>query len=210
MNLRARYGVAADSDSGAVQAVIEQQTRMGTLPKEQLAGTAYGSEVSVALCACVVVTLVAPVPGRAAAAKTKKQKDPEGAPPLATWTEVRRAEQESGEWKKRYALRSGIEGVNEALDRTTGMKALRVRGRRAVHMAISLKVTGCNIKCAATILRLRVRRQDRAAKAQKQGLEGSKTPQNGSSGTGKPLSRRSPLRLRLHHRRFSPRHHLRP
>ena len=201
---------AADSDSGAVQAVLEQQTRMGTLPKEQLADTAYGSEANVALCASVAVTLVAPAPGRVAAAKSKKQTDPEGASSPATWTEVRRAEQESGEWKKRYALRSGIEGVNEALDRTTGMKALRVRGRRAVHMAIYLKVTGWNIKCAATILRLRARRQERAATAQKQGLEGSTTPQNGSLGTAKPLTRRSPRRLRLRHRRSSPRHHLRP
>jgi hypothetical protein len=185
---------------------------MGTLPKEQLADTAYGSEANVTLCASVAVTLVAPVPGRAAAAKSKKHTDPEGASSPATWTEVRRAEQESGEWKKRYALRSGIEGVNEALDRTTGMKALRVRGRRSVHMAIYLKVTGWNIKCAATILRLRARRQQRAAKAekQKQGLKGSKPPQNASSGSGKPPSRRSPRRRRLHQRRSSPRHHLRP
>lgn len=201
---------AADSDSGAVQAVIEQQTRMGTLPKEQLADTAYGSEANVALCASVAVTLVAPVPGRTATAKGKKQTAPEGASSPATWSEVRRAEQESGEWKKRYALRSGIEGVNEALDRTTGMKALRVRGRCAVHMAIYLKVTGWNIKCAATILRLRARRQHRAARGQNQGLEGPKTPQNGSSGTGKPQSRRSPRRLRLRRRRPSPRQQLRP
>ncbi|MFN0130460.1 MAG: transposase [Verrucomicrobiales bacterium] len=88
---------AAESDSGAVQSVIEQQQRMGTLPEEQLADTAYGSESNVDLCASVNVTLIAPVPGRAAAAKTKENSVKEGAKAPATWAEKRRAEQESKE-----------------------------------------------------------------------------------------------------------------
>jgi hypothetical protein len=81
--LRARYGVAesrifgfgskSESDSAAVAHVIEQQQRMGTLPEEQLADTAYGSETNVALCAAVNVTLIAPVPGRAAAPRPKQK-----------------------------------------------------------------------------------------------------------------------------------------
>ena len=151
-------------------------------------------------------------PGRAATVKTKKQTDPEEASSPATWTEVRRTEHESDECKKRYALRSGMEGVNEALDRTTGMKALRVRGKRAVHMAIYLTVTGWNIKCVATILRLRDRRHVSNArlKPKNKGSKDRKHPKMAVPAPEKPLSRRSPHRLRLRHRRFSPYHHLRP
>jgi Transposase DDE domain/Transposase domain (DUF772) len=189
---------AADSDSGAVALVVEQQQRMGTLPEEQLADTAYGSEANVALCAAVNVTLIAPVPGRAAAPRNEQKTAHQQVTTLApsTWAEQRRAEQESDDWKKRYALRSGIEGVNEALDRTTGMKALRVRGKRAVHMAIYLRVTGWNIKTAATLLRNKARRPKSAPDG---GADGKK----GGSCTLKNTNRvrRSPSGCRRRHRR---------
>jgi hypothetical protein len=189
---------AADSDSGAVALVVEQQQRMGTLPEEQLADTAYGSEANVALCAAVNVTLIAPVPGRAAAPRNEQKTAHQQVTTLApsTWAEQRRAEQESDDWKKRYALRSGIEGVNEALDRTTGMKALRVRGKRAVHMAIYLRVTGWNIKTAATLLRNKARRP-------KISPDGDTDGKKGGSCTLKNTNRvrRSPSGCRRRHRR---------
>jgi hypothetical protein len=194
---------AAESDSGAVAHVIEQQQRMGTLPEEQLADTAYGSETNVALCAAVHVTLIAPVPGRASAQKSKLAAgNQQVATSTLTWAEQRRAEQESDDWRKRYALRSGIEGVNEALDRTTGMKALRVRGKRAVHMAIYLRVTGWNIKTAAAILKNRARRSSTSSTDQNDGQNDGESAQKNTT-----LTRRSPFgRLSRRRRRPSPLH----
>jgi hypothetical protein len=57
---------AAESDSAALAKILEQQERMGTLPEEQLADTAYGSQANVDLSAEKNVDLVAPVPGRSA------------------------------------------------------------------------------------------------------------------------------------------------
>jgi hypothetical protein len=175
---------AAESDSAAVDAVLAQQARMGTLPQEQLADTAYGSEANVQACAAHGVELIAPVPGRAASVSCQEAPveasttaaAPAPAPKLS-WAQQRRAEQASAAWKKRYAKRSGLEGVHEALDRTTGLKALRVRGAPAVCMAICLKVTGWNIKSAAAILRQRARRRAKAQGAQRAGQNG---PQGGS------------------------------
>jgi len=197
---------AAESDSAAVQSVIEQQQRMGTLPEEQLADTAYGSESNVELCASVNVTLIAPVPGRVAAAKAQQNITKEGPQAPATWAEKRRAEQESKEWKKLYALRSGVEGVNEALDRTTGMKALRVRGRRAVHMAIYLKVTGWNIKGAAAILKNRARRKSAAAAEENAGQKDGKSVRKNSFFARRRSHGRSRRHQRLCHRGPSLRH----
>jgi hypothetical protein len=193
---------AAESDSGAVALVIEQQQRMGTLPEEQLADTAYGSETNVALCAAVNVTLMAPVPGRAAAPRPKLATgNQQVATSTLTWAEGQRAEQESDEWKKRYALRSGIEGVNEALDRTTGMKALPVRGKRAVHTAIDHRVTGWNIKAAATTLKNRSRRQPTSPTGQNGGQNEGKSAHPNTLLAPRRPGRRSPRHQWLHHSR---------
>lgn len=181
---------AAESDSGAVADIIAQQERMGTLPKEQLADTAYGSDANVTLCKEKGIELIAPVPGRApvrapapapAPSETSSHREEKSTQAVIVGgsddtvsdvmdsqpinrIEQRRAAQQTLEWKERYAPRSGIEGVHEALDRTTGVKRLRVRGKKAVHMAIHLKVTGWNIAIAARLLvqrRRKARRSDR-------------------------------------------------
>jgi len=75
----------------------------------------------------------------------------------------RRAEQETPEWKKQYAKRSGVEGVHEALGRKTGIKALKVRGIKAVAMAVFFKVAGWNICAAAKIALARNKKAKKAA-----------------------------------------------
>ena len=47
--------------------------------------------------------------------------------------------------EKKYAKRSGQEGINRALDRVTGIKQLVVRGKKTVSMALYLKTIGWNI-----------------------------------------------------------------
>ena len=79
----------------------------------------------------------------------------------------RRAEQETQEWKITYAKRSGVEGVHEALDRKTGIKKLKVRGLKAVAMAVYFKVTGWNICAAAKIALNRRKKAEKSAAQQK-------------------------------------------
>ena len=62
--------------------------------------------------------------------------------------ERHRAEQDP-QWRKRYAKRSGIEGLMSRLKRCTGLGRLRVRGKPAVFNAIYLKLAGWNMRQAA-------------------------------------------------------------
>ena len=59
--------------------------------------------------------------------------------------EGRRAEA-TEEWRKRYAIRAGIEGTNSELKRAHGLGRLRVRGGRRVRLAVYLKALACNFK----------------------------------------------------------------
>gem|GEM_PF-5141950 len=143
------------SDSASLEAVYEQQERMETMPEILLADTAYGSQAHVEMSAQMGVELVSPASGNVektngntvtqtrvgefSAAEEKKAE-----------LNRRRAAQETPEWKREYAKRSGVEGVHEAQDRTTGIKKLKVRGLKAVAMAVFFKVTGwnCHHRCA--------------------------------------------------------------
>lgn len=58
----------------------------------------------------------------------------------------RRRAEANGEWRKRYAVRAGIEGTNSELKRAHGLGRLRVRGGRRVRLAVYLKALACNIK----------------------------------------------------------------
>ena len=49
-------------------------------------------------------------------------------------------------WRKRYAIRAGIEGTNSELKRAHGLGRLRVRGGRRVRLAVYLKALACNFK----------------------------------------------------------------
>lgn len=60
--------------------------------------------------------------------------------------EGRRIAEANEEWRKRYAVRAGIEGTNSELKRRHGLGRLRVRGGRRVRLAVYLKALACNIK----------------------------------------------------------------
>ena len=60
--------------------------------------------------------------------------------------ERRRRAEATEEWRKRYAIRTGIEGTNSELKRAHGLGRLRVRGGRRVRLAVYLKALACNFK----------------------------------------------------------------
>jgi len=60
--------------------------------------------------------------------------------------ERRRRAEASGEFRRRYAVRAGIEGTNSELKRAHGVGHLRVRGGARVKLAVYLKALACNIK----------------------------------------------------------------
>ena len=149
---------AAESDSASLEPVYEQQKRMGTLPETLLADTAYGSQAHVEMSVEIGVQLVSPVGGTVKKTEAETQRVAAGPQAELTAEESkkaalnqRRVEQETQEWKQKYAKRSGVEGVHEALDRMTGIKKLNVRGIQAVAMAVFFKVTGWNISAAAKV-----------------------------------------------------------
>ena len=150
---------ASVRDNEALPEVLAQQQSAGVLADELLADTIYGSDANVQASAALGVELISPAGGKpkdgavhngTRAARTLKER-------LAG----RRAEQETQEWRDKYRLRSGLEGVHRALDLVTGMKRLRVRGAKAVEVAVTLKVTGWNIRAAAQILARRKRQARR-------------------------------------------------
>ena len=69
--------------------------------------------------------------------------------------DTRRRYQATPEFKKRYALRNGIESTNSGLKRGPGLGRLRVRKRRSVYHSILLKVGGWNIQRAAASKKMR-------------------------------------------------------
>ena len=60
--------------------------------------------------------------------------------------EGRRRAEATEEWRKRYAIRAGVEGTNSELKRAHGLGRLRVRGGRRVRLAVYLKALACNFK----------------------------------------------------------------
>jgi hypothetical protein len=155
---------AAVRDNQALAEVLAQQAVAGLVPAELLADTIYGSDLNVRACALAGVNLCSPVPG--APPKTDgpaKHNCGAAERELKARLQARRAAQETDEWREKYRARSGIEGLHSALETVTGMKNLRVRGARAVKMAVTLKVTGWNIRAAAKILAKRARKARRAA-----------------------------------------------
>lgn len=137
----------------AVEEVVEEEKEEADAAKEKAEGSSIPEKESTS------GEVPAPLKDKAGGVKS---------------TAERRIEQESEEWKKEYAKRSGVEGVHTALDRKTGIKKLKVRGIKAVGMAVYLKVAGWNISAAAQILKLRRK------KARKEALE-SKNPAFGVS-----------------------------
>lgn len=58
----------------------------------------------------------------------------------------RRKAEATEEWRKRYAVRAGIEGTNSELKRAHGLGRLRVRGKHRVRLTVYFKALACNIK----------------------------------------------------------------
>ena len=58
---------------------------------------------------------------------------------------LRKAHEQSEEFRQRYRYRSGCEATMSELDRKTGIKRLRIRGMAAVRLCVFLKTTGINI-----------------------------------------------------------------
>jgi len=67
----------------------------------------------------------------------------------------RRAEQSTDEFRKRYAIRAGIESLNSQLKRKMGMGRLRVRGSPMVSFAVLLRCAGWNLLCALRAMKKR-------------------------------------------------------
>lgn len=166
---------AAESDSAAPEQLIENLRRRQLLPDELAADTAYGSDENHQLAQRHGIDLISPTPGAppknghsgelaketapAPAAGTKRRP---GRPPRGKLSEknqarhekakrmaARRERESSEEWREKYRVRAGIESLNRALDRRTGLKRLRVRGKEAVAHSTYGKVMGWNILQAA-------------------------------------------------------------
>jgi hypothetical protein len=60
--------------------------------------------------------------------------------------ERRRRAEATGEFKKRYDIRAGIEATNSELKRRHGLGRLRVRRRPRVELAVYLAALACNLK----------------------------------------------------------------
>ena len=149
---------AAESDSAAVSKMLEQQDDAGLKPEDMSADTAYGSDANVEMSADQGVRLISPVGGSPKKTQTPRHGCSRAEKARKERLEKRRIEQESEEWKRDYAKRSGIEGLNRALDQVTGFKRLRVRGGPAVTMSLYLKAAGWNILTGSKILAHRSRK----------------------------------------------------
>jgi hypothetical protein len=64
---------------------------------------------------------------------------------------VRRAEEDTDEFKEKYRWRSGIEATMSEYDKKTGVKQLRVRGFGAVQFCVLLKAIGINLFRATAV-----------------------------------------------------------
>jgi hypothetical protein len=68
---------------------------------------------------------------------------------------VRRAEEDTDEFKEKYRWRSGIEATMSEYDKKTGVKHLRVRGFGAVQFCVLLKAIGINLFRATAVKKAR-------------------------------------------------------
>ena len=69
----------------------------------------------------------------------------------------RRVHEQTEEFKDRYRWRAGVEATMSEFDRKTGVKRLRVRGVKAVCLAVFLKAAGLNIFRAAAVRKARIK-----------------------------------------------------
>lgn len=156
---------SCSSDIHATVATVEALKEAGLKPRELVADTSYSSGENAAALAKDAVNLLAPVP--TAAKPDPKQEYPLPAatcPPTREEAKRWQVQQEaSPEFKRRYAIRSGIEATNSELKRGHGMRKLRVRGKARVRLAVYFKALACNLKRALRYWLERSRRPEGAA-----------------------------------------------
>jgi len=130
---------------------VERLEAAGHKPQELVADTQFGGAQNAAALGQREVNLVAPVPGQTS---TKPQTGTCPPPAAKCPSEEKEAlewlrrQEASPEFRKRYAIRAGIEGTNSELKRAHGMKKLRVRGEARVKLAVYFKALACNVKRA--------------------------------------------------------------
>ena len=66
---------------------------------------------------------------------------------------IRKAYEQTGDFKDRYRWRAGVEATMSEYDRLTGVKHLRFRGFKAVRFCATLKAIGVNLFRAAAVRR---------------------------------------------------------
>jgi len=141
---------SAKSDARQTIPMIEALEAAGHKPDTALADTTYSGAENAAKAAQHHVDLLAPCPAKG---KPDPQKTypapaahcPETKAEAAEWLKQQEA---SPDFKKKYALRSGIEGTNSEWKRGQGAGRLRVRGGQRVELAVHLKATALNLKRA--------------------------------------------------------------
>ncbi len=98
----------------------------------------------------------------------------------------RRKYQNTEEFKKRYAVRAGIEATNSELKRGHGLGRLRVRGFLRVRFAVYMKALACNVK---RMMKHLVAKRKVASRAALSPQNASETPWNVSEPGFRPSAR---------------------
>jgi hypothetical protein len=138
------------SDARATVPIVEALELAGLKPDELVADTGYSGAGNAAELAARGVNLTAPCPAKGKPEDGKEYPAPELKCPAN--------KEDAGEWlkrqeahpsfKKRYAIRAGIEGTNSEMKRGQGLGHLRVRGQERVRLAVYFKAAACNMKRA--------------------------------------------------------------
>jgi IS5 family transposase len=144
---------AAGSDTNQTVPMVNAMIEAGQAPTEVYADTAYGGGANAAALSEKGVRLMAPVPGPASARLPAQKDEPLPATPCPTddakkATQWARRQEATGEFRKRYAIRAGIEATNSELKNVHGLGHLRVRGGVRVRLAVYFKALACNVKRA--------------------------------------------------------------
>jgi hypothetical protein len=141
---------SCESDHSSTVPVIEALEETQTKLKELVVDTSYSGAENAAKAAEHGVNLLAPCPGKGKPDKNQGYPVPANQCPTTkreagVWLKQQQAQTD---FKRRYAIRAGIEGTNSELKRKSGLGHLRVRGKERVRLAVHLKTAGCNLKRA--------------------------------------------------------------
>jgi hypothetical protein len=144
---------------------VERLVEAGQKPQELVADTSYSGAANAAALAREGVNLTAPCPAAGKPQEGKEYPQPEATCPkdpkqAGEWL---RRQEASADFKKRYAVRAGVEGTISELARGHGVRTLRVRREPRVKLAVYFKALACNVKRALRCWLERSRRAEGAA-----------------------------------------------